>query len=179
MLENSIYSIWIQCYNDDNLTLSLTSPGFYVFAVQVFLKTLWEKQKLLITSNFSFSHTVFYPFWRTFRHFHRIWDCRLQALSVWEGLKFIVWEKVKKKNVHFSEIIKFPESACKCKLFVCLVIFLWWYAEYKKVWVAAWKVSIQIWLHNFLHFGFALCYKIFNVSKVYPIILQENQTARI
>ena len=36
------------------LTLSQTSPGFYVSAVQV-LKTLWEKQKLLVMSNFSFS----------------------------------------------------------------------------------------------------------------------------
>ena len=27
------------------------------------LKTLWEKEKLLVTSNFSFSHSVFYPFW--------------------------------------------------------------------------------------------------------------------
>ena len=26
------------------------------------LKTLWEKEKLLITSNFSFSHSIFYPF---------------------------------------------------------------------------------------------------------------------
>ena len=26
------------------------------------LKTLWEKEKLLTTSNFSFSHSVFYPF---------------------------------------------------------------------------------------------------------------------
>ena len=26
------------------------------------LKTLWEKEKLLATSNFSFSHNVFYPF---------------------------------------------------------------------------------------------------------------------
>ena len=41
--------------------LSQASPGFYVFAVQVFLKTLWEKEKLLVTSNFSFSHSVFCP----------------------------------------------------------------------------------------------------------------------
>ena len=27
------------------------------------LNTLWEKEKLLITSNFSFSHSVFYKFW--------------------------------------------------------------------------------------------------------------------
>ena len=26
------------------------------------LKTLWEKEKLLVTSNFSFFHSVFYPF---------------------------------------------------------------------------------------------------------------------
>ena len=26
------------------------------------LKTLWEKEKLLVTSNFSFSHSVFHPF---------------------------------------------------------------------------------------------------------------------
>ena len=26
------------------------------------LKTLWEKEKSLVTSNFSFSHSVFYPF---------------------------------------------------------------------------------------------------------------------
>ena len=49
-----------------NLTLSQTSPGFYVSAVQVwFLRvcsTLWEKEKLLVTSNFYFSHSVFYPF---------------------------------------------------------------------------------------------------------------------
>ena len=36
------------------LTLSQTS--------HVFLKTLWEKEKLLVTSNFSFSHSVLYPF---------------------------------------------------------------------------------------------------------------------
>ena len=39
------------------LTLSQRSPYFYVSAVQV-LKTLWEKEKLLMTSNFSFSHSV-------------------------------------------------------------------------------------------------------------------------
>ena len=39
-----------------------SSPGFYVSAVQDFLKTLWEKEKLLITSNVSFSYSVFYLF---------------------------------------------------------------------------------------------------------------------
>ena len=39
------------------LTHSQTSPGFYVYKL---LKTLWEKEKLLVMSNFSFSHSVFY-----------------------------------------------------------------------------------------------------------------------
>ena len=45
-----------------SLTISQTSPDFYVSAVKVFSKTLWEKKKLLVTSNFSFSHSVCYPF---------------------------------------------------------------------------------------------------------------------
>ena len=44
-----------------SLTLSQTSPVFYVCSTSL-LKTLWEKEKLLVTSNFSFSHSVFYSF---------------------------------------------------------------------------------------------------------------------
>ena len=35
---------------------------FYVSAVTSLLKTLWEKEKLLVTSNFSFFHYFFYQF---------------------------------------------------------------------------------------------------------------------
>ena len=52
------------------LTLSQTSPGFYMPVVQVFLKTLWEKGKLLVKSNFPFSHSVFYPFKELSAIFH-------------------------------------------------------------------------------------------------------------
>ena len=55
------------------------------------LKTLWEKEKLLETSNFSFSQSVFYMFWITFFYFRQIWNCRLQTFSVWKSLKFVVW----------------------------------------------------------------------------------------
>ena len=58
------------------------------------LKTPWEKEKLLVTSNFSFSLSVFLPFWRTHCHFYRIKNCRLQTLSVWKSLNFVVWERV-------------------------------------------------------------------------------------
>ena len=37
-------------------------PWFVRVCSTSLLKTLWEKEKLLVTSNFSFSHSVFYPF---------------------------------------------------------------------------------------------------------------------
>ena len=37
-------------------------PWFLCVCSTSLLKTLWEKEKLLVTSNFSFSHSVFYPF---------------------------------------------------------------------------------------------------------------------
>ena len=36
-------------------------PWFLRVCNKSLLKTLWEKEKLLITTNFSFSHSVFYP----------------------------------------------------------------------------------------------------------------------
>ena len=49
------------CFTIIGLTLSQASPCFYVFAVCL-LKTLWEKEKLLMMSNFSSSHSNFYLF---------------------------------------------------------------------------------------------------------------------
>ena len=46
----------------EDLTLFQTSPGFLRVCSISLLKTLWEKEKLLVTSNFSFSHRVLYPF---------------------------------------------------------------------------------------------------------------------
>ena len=37
-------------------------PWFLRVCGAKLLKTLWEKKKLLVTSNFFFSHSVFYPF---------------------------------------------------------------------------------------------------------------------
>ena len=59
------------------------------------MKTLWEKEKLLLTSNFSLSHSVFHtseelsPF-----NFFQIENCRLRNLSIWNSVKFVVLEKV-------------------------------------------------------------------------------------
>ena len=40
----------------------INKPWFLRVCSTSLLKTLWEKEKLLVTSNFSFSHSVFYPF---------------------------------------------------------------------------------------------------------------------
>ena len=74
------------------LTLSQTSPGFYMSAIQV-LWNDWAKKKLLVMSDFSFSQ-CFLPSWETVFHFLQTWSYRLQTLSVLKSLKFVVWEKV-------------------------------------------------------------------------------------
>ena len=69
-----------------SLTLFPNNPWFLcVFTSS--LKTLWEKEKLLVTSNFSLSHIVFYPFEDLSAIFivFEIVVCKL---------KFVVWERV-------------------------------------------------------------------------------------
>ena len=58
---------------------------------QAFLKTLWEKEKLLVTSNFSFTHSVFYPFRELSAIFikFKIVVCRLFQFG--PVSKFVVW----------------------------------------------------------------------------------------
>ena len=66
------------------------------------LKTLWEKEKLLVTSNFSFSHNVFYLFGELSAMFikFKIVICKVfhfgpvRNIVVWERVKFI--ESLKK-----------------------------------------------------------------------------------
>ena len=40
----------------------------------------------------------FLPVWRAFCHFQQNWNCRLQTLSVWKSLEFVIWERVKENN---------------------------------------------------------------------------------
>ena len=69
-------------------------PWFLRVCSTGLLKTLWETGKLLVTSNFSFSHGVFFPFRELFAIFIQFQNYSLQTLSVWKSLKFIVWERV-------------------------------------------------------------------------------------
>ena len=69
-------------------------PWFIHVCSTSLLKTLWEKEKLLIMRNFTFFQQCFLPIWRTFYHFHQIWNCHLRSLWVWKSLNFVVWERV-------------------------------------------------------------------------------------
>ena len=60
-------------------------PWFLRVCSTSLLKTLRAKEKLLISSNFSYLPLCFLPVFRTFHHFHQIKNCRLQILSVWNG----------------------------------------------------------------------------------------------
>ena len=40
---------------------------------EAFMKTLWEKEKMLVTSIFSFSQNVFYPSQNKFQYFYNIY----------------------------------------------------------------------------------------------------------
>ena len=75
-------------------------PWFLRIRIMSLLKTLWEKEKLLVTSNFSFSLSVFLPVWITCFSFHQAQNCRLQTLSFWKCLihVFVVWERVTKRQ---------------------------------------------------------------------------------
>ena len=111
--------------------------------LQMGRKHCGEKEKLLLTSNFSFSNSVFkslvlqthenqglfgkgltclqntafensmgkgrneqflfFPhhfllYWIYFHHLYQIYNCRLQTLSVWDSLKFVVWWR----DIHIS-----------------------------------------------------------------------------
>ena len=52
------------------------------------------KEAIARNKQFLLLPQCFLPVWRTFRHFRQIQNCRLQSLSVWNSLKFVVWEMV-------------------------------------------------------------------------------------
>ena len=51
-------------------------------------KTLQENEKLLVTSNYSFSHNMFYQYIAHIFHFKRTFKYCLQFVSIWTSLKF-------------------------------------------------------------------------------------------
>ena len=87
------------------LTLFQISPGFYVCAAKVFLETLLEKEKLLVTSNyFSFSHSVFYPLGQFPAIFINLKLGRVLNLSFGKWLKALQMKKSECYSFGFDRI---------------------------------------------------------------------------
>ena len=82
----------------DDLTLSQTCPGFQVSSVQVFWKHC-GKGEIARNEQFLLLPQRFLPVRRTFCHFSQIRNCRLQTLSVWKSLKFVVRERVNERSL--------------------------------------------------------------------------------
>ena len=58
-------------------------------------ENLVGKGEIACNGQFLLFPQCFIPVWRTVCHFHQIWNCCLQTLSVWKSLKFVVWDRVK------------------------------------------------------------------------------------
>ena len=72
-------------------------PRFLRVCSTSLAKTLWgKKEKLLVTSNFSFSHSVFHPFDKLSAVFIKLKIVVRKLFSVWKSLKSVVWERVKR-----------------------------------------------------------------------------------
>ena len=67
-------SFALKDYNNvkKTLTLSHTDPTFNDLENRSFQKTLWEKEKMLVTSIFSFSNNVFFPITEKLHHLSHI-----------------------------------------------------------------------------------------------------------
>ena len=72
-------------------------PRFLCVCSPSNLKRLWEKEKLLVTSNFSFSLSVFHlsgEFFAIFIKFEIVF-CKLLQFQRIKNLKIVIWEWVK------------------------------------------------------------------------------------
>ena len=90
---------WSKVSADNKLCQTILNPfpnkpWFLHVCSRSLLKTLWEKEKLFITSNFSFSNNVFYPIGGLFSIFIKlgIVVCKLFQFA---SLKFVIWERFK------------------------------------------------------------------------------------
>ena len=74
---------------DGNQTL-ISIPLFNDIEIEL-SKTLWEKEKMLVTSIFSFFHNVFYPFTDRNYHFSNNKFVVCKCFQFGQGQNFVVW----------------------------------------------------------------------------------------
>ena len=93
------------------LVLFPDKPLFLLVCSTNLLKTLCEKEKLLVKSNFSFSNSVFYLFGEPSSIFIKLRIVICKLFWIWKSLKFLVWERV--KLVGFILQRCFQDVCCK------------------------------------------------------------------
>ena len=79
------------------LTISQTSPGFYVSAAQISENPV-GKGEIARNKQFLLFPQCFLSVLRMFCYRHQISNCHLQTLLVWKSLKIVVWERVKSSS---------------------------------------------------------------------------------
>ena len=87
--------------------VSFMKPPFYPFPKQALvfkclqyksLEKIEGKGEIAGNVQFLLFPQCFLLVWRTECHFHQTQHCHLQTLSVWKGLKFVIWERVKENG---------------------------------------------------------------------------------
>ena len=68
---------------------------FYWPWIRSLLKTLWEKEKMLVTSIFSFFHNVFYPSQNKFHLCSHIYFVICKCFPLGPVWNFVAWQRVK------------------------------------------------------------------------------------
>ena len=84
------------------LTHSHTMTPFDTSGKEAFFKTGWEKEKMLVTSIFSFSHNIFYSITDRNYHLCYIYFVVYKCLQFEHGQIFVVWEWVKLFSFFYS-----------------------------------------------------------------------------
>ena len=73
------------------LTLYHMIPAFNNLQERMLLETLWEKEKMLVSSIFSFSHNVFYPIKDRNHQYSNGEFVVCKYFHFGQGQKFVVW----------------------------------------------------------------------------------------
>ena len=81
--ESAYYDLW--CKTHSHTMTPFDAPGNKPFENTV------EKGEIAHNEQFLLFPLCFLIVWITFFHFRQIWNCRLQTLSVWKSLKFVIW----------------------------------------------------------------------------------------
>ena len=67
------------------------------------LKTLWEKEKMMVTSIFSFSHNAFYPIKDKSYSLHHIYFAVCTCFQIGQVNKFVVLYRVRFANSFWKD----------------------------------------------------------------------------